>query len=332
MPASYGDPNWSQAYRELMLGPTYQATLPKSNISYQPKKPSYAKPTTPTAYYNTPKIITSSASAPGNIEETVQTPQERSYQRIYREAIERAEQAKNERLSQISQYETRQKAQQNQLTGEALRQIYIQNEQALSRMPQQQAALGLSGGMSESAMIGQGAAYGEGRIGLENERAQQLADIAAQASTQRSDVLSGHYDNIGNLQLQGSLAQQAYAQQLEQREYERKLAEEQKQYEMQLSQQKASNSSTSKARSAAKTFAGYSNDELSTALKNPSTQKFIKDIEHNMPKGNIKDSRTGQIVTPEDQVAIALEMALKEGKLNEMQIIAIAKKYGIAIS
>ena len=92
----------------------------------------------------------------------------------------------------------------NQNSDEALRQAYIQARKAQRDMPQQLAAQGISGGLSESTAASLQNQYGENRNELEQARQQALAQLASEYASGAATDASGY-----NMQIANILGQQA---------------------------------------------------------------------------------------------------------------------------
>jgi hypothetical protein len=92
----------------------------------------------------------------------------------------------------------------NQNSDEALRQAYIQSRKAQRDMPQQLAAQGISGGLSESTAASLQNQYGENRNELEQARQQALAQLASEYASGAATDASGY-----NMQIANILGQQA---------------------------------------------------------------------------------------------------------------------------
>lgn len=107
----------------------------------------------------------------------------------------------------------------NQNSDEALRQAYIQSRMAQRDMPQQLAAQGISGGLSESTAASLQNQYGENRNELEMARQQALAQLASEYAAGAATDASTYNTQIANIL--GQQAQQNAA--LQQWGYEQML-------------------------------------------------------------------------------------------------------------
>ena len=107
----------------------------------------------------------------------------------------------------------------NQNSDEALRQAYIQSRKAQRDMPQQLAAQGIGGGLSESTAASLQNQYGENRNELEQARQQALAQLASEYAAGAATDASTYNTQIANIL--GQQAQQNAA--LQQWGYEQML-------------------------------------------------------------------------------------------------------------
>ena len=80
-------------------------------------------------------------------------------------------------------------------TGRALQQAYVAYMLALRDLPAQLAALGVTGGSSESRLAGLRNDYGNARIELERQRSSDLAELLATLNAGRSEAL-GDYQQL----------------------------------------------------------------------------------------------------------------------------------------
>lgn len=87
----------------------------------------------------------------------------------------------------------------NQNSDEALRQAYIQSRKAQRDMPQQLAAQGISGGLSESTAASLQNQYGENRNELEQARQQALAQLASEYASGAATDASTYNTQIANI-------------------------------------------------------------------------------------------------------------------------------------
>lgn len=87
----------------------------------------------------------------------------------------------------------------NQNSDEALRQAYIQSRKAQRDMPQQLAAQGISGGLSESTAASLQNQYGENRNELEMARQQALAQLASEYAAGAATDASTYNTQIANI-------------------------------------------------------------------------------------------------------------------------------------
>lgn len=84
----------------------------------------------------------------------------------------------------------------NQSTDNALSQSYIAHEQAKKMLPQQLAAYGSTGGMTESAMLGQQANYQSGRNNIETEKMARLAELLQQRQLSETQAEQGYQNTV----------------------------------------------------------------------------------------------------------------------------------------
>lgn len=138
------------------------------------------------------------------------------------------EQARNAQLQQTLAQLEQEKSQHNLNYDEIARQAYIASRQSQTKLPQQLAALGISGGGSESAQLGLATSYENNRNSNEQARQQmiqQLANSALQAKLQADSDIGGYYADAQKSALaayqQQQAQQQAYDQWLQQFEYQR---------------------------------------------------------------------------------------------------------------
>ena len=121
-------------------------------------------------------------------------------------------------------------------TGNAMRQAYISNQMQQRNIGQQMAALGRSGGASESTLLGIANTYGQTRGNLDTQRNTQLGDLALELSRQNASALSARDEaNAGYLSDYNSAVsgyETAYAAQ--QAQIEQQLAAAQQQIDMQI--------------------------------------------------------------------------------------------------
>ena len=87
----------------------------------------------------------------------------------------------------------------SQNSDEALRQAYIQSRIAQRDMPQQLAAQGISGGLSESTLASLQNQYGENRNELEQARQQALAQLASEYAAGAATDASTYNTQIANI-------------------------------------------------------------------------------------------------------------------------------------
>lgn len=102
-------------------------------------------------------------------------------------------------------------AQLDKLENDNLRQAYIQNEQSKQAMPQQIAMTG-GGGVSETTALGQQAAYGQNRTGIQNAKMEQLTSlnnsIDSGLNADISGLESAYASRIAQLQEQDAARRQ----------------------------------------------------------------------------------------------------------------------------
>lgn len=114
----------------------------------------------------------------------------------------------------------------NQATQDALTQAYIQRELQKKNLPQQAALMG-TGGLTESSLVQNEAAYGNNRAAIEGAKAQSLADLEAQLAAGGLSAETDYNNNILSV-LQNQQAQQHEIDMFNrQLEAEQKLAQQQ---------------------------------------------------------------------------------------------------------
>lgn len=139
------------------------------------------------------------------------------------------EQARNAQLqASLAQFE-QEKNQNNLNFDEIARQAYIANRQSQMNLPQQLAAMGISGGASETAQLGLATTYQNNLNSNEQARqqmAQQMANSALQARLQADSDISGYYADAQQAALtayqQQKAQQQAYDQWAQQFSYQQR--------------------------------------------------------------------------------------------------------------
>lgn len=104
----------------------------------------------------------------------------RRQEALQREQINSATQAKDKLFGSIADSYNFGENRLNQSLSDALSQAYIAKMQAERAMPQQMSAMGNTGGMTESAILGQNSNYQAGRMGLQENAADKLAALLAQ--------------------------------------------------------------------------------------------------------------------------------------------------------
>lgn len=139
------------------------------------------------------------------------------------------EQARNARLEQSLAQLEREKSQNNQNFDEIARQAYIANRQSQMNLPQQLAAMGISGGASETAQLGLSTTYQNNLNSNEQARqqmVQQMANSALQARLQADSDIGGYYADAQQSALaayqQQKAQQQAYDQWAQQFSYQQR--------------------------------------------------------------------------------------------------------------
>lgn len=138
------------------------------------------------------------------------------------------EQARNAQLqASLSQLE-QEKNQNNLNFDDIARQAYIANRQSQMNLPQQLAAMGISGGASETAQLGLATTYQNNLNSNEQARqqmAQQMANSALQAKLQADSDIGGYYADAQQAAMaayqQQQAQQQAQNQWLQQFDYQR---------------------------------------------------------------------------------------------------------------
>ncbi|WP_312061196.1 hypothetical protein [Anaerotignum sp.] len=139
------------------------------------------------------------------------------------------EQARNARLEQSLAQLEQEKSQSNLNFDEIARQAYIANRQSQMNLPQQLAAMGISGGASETAQLGLSTTYQNNLNSNEQARqqmVQQMANSALQARLQADSDIGGYYADAQQAALtayqQQKAQQQAYDQWAQQFGYQQR--------------------------------------------------------------------------------------------------------------
>ncbi|MEA5055934.1 MAG: hypothetical protein VB047_00035 [Anaerotignum propionicum] len=139
------------------------------------------------------------------------------------------EQARNARLEQSLAQLEQEKSQSNLNFDEIARQAYIANRQSQMNLPQQLAAMGISGGASETAQLGLTTTYQNNLNSNEQARqrmVQQMANSALQARLQADSDIGGYYADAQQSALaayqQQQAQQQAYDQWAQQFNYQQR--------------------------------------------------------------------------------------------------------------
>lgn len=144
------------------------------------------------------------------------------YENAYQTQLMQQQMARNEGIAGI-----------NRTSDESLRQAYISKEKNLQGLPQQMVANGLSGGASETALLGLNTSYGNNRNGIEKSRISGHGEVNNAYSQATSQLTANHYNTLGQLNNQMGLQQTEW----EQRESDKKTAYEQR-IEEQIQQDK----------------------------------------------------------------------------------------------
>lgn len=139
------------------------------------------------------------------------------------------EQARNARLEHSLAQLEQEKSQSNLNFDEIARQAYIANRQSQMNLPQQLAAMGISGGASETAQLGLSTTYQNNLNSNEQARqqmVQQMANSALQARLQADSDIGGYYADAQQSALaayqQQQAQQQAYDQWAQQFNYQQR--------------------------------------------------------------------------------------------------------------
>ncbi|KAF5063139.1 hypothetical protein DSECCO2_297770 [anaerobic digester metagenome] len=125
------------------------------------------------------------------------------------------EQARNARLEQSLAQLEQEKSQSNLNFDEIARQAYIANRQSQMNLPQQLAAMGISGGASETAQLGLSTTYQNNLNSNEQARqqmVQQMANSVLQARLQADSDIGGYYADAQQSALAAYQQQQAQQQ------------------------------------------------------------------------------------------------------------------------
>ena len=118
-------------------------------------------------------------------------------------------------------------------TEEQLRQAYISNMQARKQAPEALAAMGYTGGLAESSLLGLDTSYQNTRAGLQKSETEALSDIYANSANIRStgeaslaDMANNYYQNL--LSTQQNVLSQAQEQANYQQKYDASQLEQDK--------------------------------------------------------------------------------------------------------
>ncbi len=122
--------------------------------------------------------------------------EKRRQEALQREQIGHAKNAYESLLDQIGGAYKYGEGVLNQSTDNALSQSYIAHEQAKKMLPQQLAAYGSTGGMTESAMLGQQANYQSGRNNIETEKLARLAELLQQRQLSETQAEQGYQNTV----------------------------------------------------------------------------------------------------------------------------------------
>jgi hypothetical protein len=156
----------------------------------------------------------------------------------YRKALEEQQRAIRERTDQAVAANNAYIPQIQQRSKQALQNAYIANQQARMRAPQALNALGMTGGASESSLLGLDTNYQNARSQIEQERSRALegirqneAQIRATGDATLSEAAASYYDKLV------AAALEAERQAQDQANWEAEFALQQKQYEDAAAQQ-----------------------------------------------------------------------------------------------
>lgn len=156
----------------------------------------------------------------------------------YTKALEEQQKAIQERTNQAVEANNAYIPQIQQRSKQALQNAYIANQQARMRAPQALNALGMTGGASESSLLGLDTNYQNARSQIEQERSRALegirqneAQIRATGDATLSDAAASYYDKLV------AAALEAERQAQDQANWEAEFALQQKQYEDAAAQQ-----------------------------------------------------------------------------------------------
>lgn len=227
----------------------------------------------------------------------------------------------------------------NQSLDSALSQAYISRMQAERAMPQQMSALGNTGGMTESALLGHNANYQTGRMGMQQNAADKLADLLAQRQQSETQAEQAYQDTVMGIRNNASNA----------------IGNLESQYANNLAtmQRKANDTTLSLDDAVKLKNAGYSGEnidntirkyagdnysytdtsaedsEYAKTLQRPAVQQWIMNASANI-KGN---PLFGTL--PEEQqsqnLANAITMGIKQGMLTTAEAKALAKYYNLNV-
>lgn len=139
-----------------------------------------------------------------------------------------AEDAINARTQQIINGYEGQKSGVNQSALDAARQAYISKEQSLNAAPQQMAAMGNSGGLAESSLLGINSNYENNRNAIVLNRDNALNDIDTGINNAKLEGAAAIANSNSQFELEQAKA-----------EYEARMAEEQRRYQEEQAQRQA---------------------------------------------------------------------------------------------
>ena len=204
-----------------------------------------------------------------------------AYKSYLNDARRSAIDAQNARIQAALDQVAGQQADINKSANDAAQQAYIAKEKMLMQNPQQLAALGISGGGSESALLGINTGYENNRNTIMQNRDRAIRENENQQNQIRAtgDASLADIDNNYATQLAQYAAQQAqYEQQRRdqlndiqsQRDYEQQVWERNNAYAAKLAAQKAQTSTGSKltpSQALTALESGYDTPEIRAAIK-----------------------------------------------------------------
>lgn len=185
-----------------------------------------------------------------------------AYKSYLEDARRSAIDAQNARIQAALDQVAGQQADINKSANDAAQQAYIAKEKTLMQNPQQLAALGISGGGSESALLGINTGYENNRNTIMQNRDRAIREnenqqnqIRATGDASLADIENQYYNQLAQYQAQQQQYEQQRQDQLNdiqsQRDYEQQVWERNNAYAAKLAAQKAAQTSSGSSSSTA---------------------------------------------------------------------------------